>query len=97
MHLSNIPNFKQTATPANICGSSRRLEGVLRTSWKRLGRSKVVTLKTSLRCLETKKCLLAISVSNKSKSLSDKAISHESLSHKSKANPRCIKGTLMQI
>lgn len=90
MHLSNIPNFKQTATPANICGSSRRLEGVLRTSWKRLGRSKVVTLKTSLRCLETKKCLLAISVSNKSKSLSNKSTSHKSIIDESKTNSICI-------
>ena len=37
------------------------------------------------------KCLLGISVSEKSKSVSDKSISHISISDKIKANPKCIK------
>ena len=38
----------------------------------------------------TKKCLLGISVSNKSKCVSNKSIFHKSISDKSKANPKYI-------
>ena len=46
--------FSTTPTyyPENICWSWRCLEDVLETSWRRLGRQKIVTLKTSLRRLE---------------------------------------------
>ena len=74
----------------------RRLEDVLKdvskTSWKRLGRWKIVTLKTPSRRLQDMssrrlqdvywECLLGISVSKKSKSLSDRSISHISISDK---------------
>ena len=67
------------------------------TSWRRLGRRKIVALKMSWRhilktsgrhVLKTSwrqtKCLLGISLSNKSKSVSDKSISHISISDKSR-------------
>ena len=71
----------------------RRLEDVFKTSrktsWRRLGRRKIVTLKTSWRCLEDMswrrlktsrrqtKFLLLISVSKKSKCLSNKSLFHK--------------------
>ena len=71
----------------------RRLEDVFKTSrktsWRRLGRRKIVTLKTSWRCLEDMswrrlktsrrqtKFLLVISVSKKSKCLSNKSLFHK--------------------
>ena len=67
-YLSSLVNFKTTQRlPANICCSSTRfqcnnfkysiiltrlLEEVLKTCSRRLGRQKIVTLKTSLRRLE---------------------------------------------
>ena len=96
----------------------RGLENVLKTSSKtpsrRLGRRKVVRLKTYSRCLEDKswrrledalktclqevlktlsrqtKYLLGISVSNKSKCVSNKSIFHKSISDNSKANRKCL-------
>ena len=70
--------------------SWRSLEDVLKTShktsWRCLGRRKIVTLedvfKTSWR---QAKCLLGMSLSNKSKCVSNKSIFDES-----KANPKCI-------
>ena len=55
--LNNLAVFHYQSTfPANICWSSRRLEDVFKTSrktsWRRLGRRKIVTLKTSSRRLE---------------------------------------------
>ena len=75
---------------------------VLKTPSRRFGRRKIVTLKTSSRRLEDiswrrlqtswrqTKCLLGISVSNKSKCVSNKSIFHKSVSDKSKANPKCF-------
>ena len=87
--------------------SWRRLEDVFKTSRKtssrRLGRRKIVTLKVCWRhILKTyledvfktswrqTKCLLVISVSNKSKCVSNKSMFHKSISDKSKANPKCV-------
>ena len=97
----------------------RRLEDVLKTFWRCLGRWKIVMLKTSSRafktCLEDvlktclkdilkeyfqnvlkmswrqTKCLLGISVYNKSKSVSNKFISHKYISDESMVNPKYIK------
>ena len=60
--------------PANICWFSRRLQDVFKTYLQEV-------FKKSWR---QTKCLLGISVSNKSKSVSDKSISHISISDKSR-------------
>ena len=73
-----------------------------KTSWRRLQIPKIVTLKASSRRLEdmsrrriedimeTKKHLLGISVSKKSKCVSNKSLFHKSISDNSKATPKCI-------
>ena len=53
---------------------------VLKTSWRHV-------LKTSWR---QTKCLLGMSICNKSKCVSNKSIFHKSISDESKANPKCI-------
>ena len=67
--------------------SSKRLEDVLEDdrllTWRRLED----VFKTYWR--ETK-CLLGISISNKSKCVSNKSIFYKSISDESKANPKCI-------
>ena len=89
--------------PANICWSSRH---VLKTSSTRLQRNNFTSSKTFWRrledvlktCLEDvlktlwrqAKYLLGISVSNKSKRVSNKSIFHKSISDNSKTNPKCI-------
>ena len=123
--------------PANICWSSRRLQGM---SWKRLQHVFGVTIlrlprvfKTSSRplarriedvlqdekllrwrplqdvlktCLEDVlktyledvfetswrqiQCLLVVSVSSKSKCVTNKSMFHKSICDKSKANPKCV-------
>ena len=60
-----------------------------KTSWRRLGRRKIVTLKTSWRHYRHKK-KLGISVSHKSKCVSNKSIFHKSIPDNSKANPKGI-------
>ena len=89
----------------------RRLKDVLKTSWRHILKTcPEVVLKTCLEevlktyledALKTlwrqTKFLLGISVSNKSKCVSNKSVFHKSISDNSKANPKCIKGTLMQI
>ena len=71
-------------------------EDVLKTSWRHvLKTSWRHVLKTSWRhVLKTlwrkAKYLLGISVSNKSKCVSNKSIFHKSISDNSKANPKCI-------
>ena len=71
-------------------------EDVLKTSWRHaLKTSWRHVLKTSWRhVLKTlwrkAKYLLGISVSNKSKCVSNKSIFHKSISGNSKANPKCI-------
>ena len=67
------------------------------SSWRHLGRRKIVTLNTSSSRLEDifktswrqTKCLLGISVCNKSKCVSSESIFHKSISDESKANPKC--------
>ena len=67
---------------------SRRLQDVLKTlSWRRLEGISWDVFKTSW--MQTK-CLLVISVSNKSKCVSNKSMFHKTLSDKSKANPKCV-------
>ena len=82
-----------------------------KTSWRRLGKQKIVTLKTSSKhvlktCLEDvlrtyledvfrtswrqRKCVLVISVSYKSKCVSNKSMFHKPLSDRSKANSKCV-------
>ena len=81
----------------------RRLEDVLKTTWKTKKCYDEDVLKTCLEdvlktCLEDvlktlwrqAKYLLGISVSNKSKCVSNKSIFHKSISDKSKANPKCV-------
>ena len=69
----------------------RRLEEVLKTSrnmsWKMENCYAEDVFKTSWR---QAKCLPGISITNKSKSVSNESISHKSTSHECKANPRCI-------
>ena len=67
-------------SPANICWSSKRLEDVLKTYLEDV-------FNTSWR---QTKCLLGISVSNKSKCVSNKSLFHKSISDKTKANPKCV-------
>ena len=76
--LSKIPLVGPI--PANTCWSSRRLADVLKTCLEDV-------FKTSWR---QTKCLLMISVSNKSKYVSNKSMFHKSISDKSKANPKCL-------
>ena len=66
----------------------KRLEDVLKTSWRHLGRRLEDVLKTLWR---KAKYLLGISVSNKSKCVSNKSIFNKSTFDNSKANPKCIK------
>ena len=82
---------------------ARRLEDVLKTSWKTKSCYAEDVLKTYLEevlktflevILKTlwrqTKFLLGISVSNKSKCVSNKSIFHKSISDNSNANPKCI-------
>ena len=77
--------------PAHICWSSRH---VLKPSLTRLQRNNFTSSKTSLRRLgdvfktsqRQTKCLLVISVSSKSKCVSNKSMFHKSISDKSRAN-----------
>ena len=101
VYILVIPCLKEP-TPSNICWSSRRLQRnnftSSKTSWRRRGRRKIVTLKTSWRHLEDvlktswreTKCFLGISVSDKSKCVSNKSLFHKSISDKAKANPKCV-------
>ena len=81
---------------------ARRLEDVLKTSWKTKNCYAEDVLKTCLEevlktfledILKTlwrqTKFLLGISVSNKSKCVSNKSIFHKSISDNSNANPKC--------
>ena len=82
MNIS-IKNYiypKTSHNPANICWSSRRLEDALKTCLEDI-------FKTPAR---QTKFLLVISVSNKSKCVSNKSMFHKSVSEKSKANPKCV-------
>ena len=64
------------------------LEDVLKTCLEGvLGTYLEDVFKTSWR---QTKCLLVISVSNKSKCVSNKSMFHKSISDKSKANPKCV-------
>ena len=70
-------------------------QDVLKTSWKTKNCYAEDVLKTCLEdVLKTlwrqAKYLLGISVSNKSKCVSNKSIFHKSISDKSKANPKCV-------
>ena len=80
---SSKPSWRRLAKT-----SWKRLENVLKTSrkasWKTKNCYPEDILKTSWR---QTKCLLGMSVSNKSKY---KSIFHKSISDKPKANPRCI-------
>ena len=70
---------------------------LLKTFWRRFARcledvlenERLLRSKLLEDVLRTAKCLLQISVSNKSKSVSDKSVSHKPISDESKANPRC--------
>ena len=81
--------------PANICWSLRRLENLFKRCLEDIFSTSSKVLKT---CLEEvfktswrqAKCLLGISVSNKSKFESNKSIFSKSISGKSQANPKCI-------
>ena len=89
-------NFSSSKT------SSRRLQdisqNILKTSSRRLGRRKIVTLKTSSRRLGDKQNIYwGISVSNKSKCVSNKSTFHKSISDESKANPKCCKPSEIQL
>ena len=82
--------------------SSRRLEDMswrcfkdmscLKTSWRNIFKtsSRCFGDNTSSRCLGDKQFLLRISVSNKSKCVSNKSIFHQSISDEPKTNPKCI-------
>ena len=68
--------------------SSRCLEDVLKTCLEDLLKTYLEDVfKTSWK---QTKYLLGISVSNKSKCVSNKSIFHKSISDKSKANPKCV-------
>ena len=70
-------------------------QDVLKTSWKTKSCYAEDVLKTYLEDVfktswRQTKCLLVISVSNKSKCVSNKSMFHKSISDKSKANPKCV-------